>query len=84
MQMTPQSLQLKTSAGKKVIKELDTNEQAAGAKINSKKTYGLWTGKWKNRPDNPMNITWTSGNVKVLGIYLGNEKPNEYLLKRNI
>ena len=28
-----------------------------------------------------MGISWTSGNVKALGIYLGNQKPGETLLK---
>ena len=66
---------------KEVIKELEIYEKASGSKINPKKSYGLWTGSWKNRTDKPMNITWTNGNVKALGIYVGNDKPNETLLK---
>ena len=66
---------------KEVIKELKTYETASGAKINQKKTIGLWTGKWKNRTDRPIDIEWTSGNVKALGIYLGNNKPNEETLQ---
>ena len=66
---------------KEVIKELNLYESATGAKINKKKTFGLWTGNWKNRSDKPMGISWTSGNVKALGIYLGNQKPGETLLK---
>ena len=66
---------------KEVIKELETYEAASGAKINQKKTVGLWTGRWKNRTDKPLDISWTSGNVKALGIYLGNNKPNEETLE---
>ena len=66
---------------KEVIKELRIYEAASGAKINQKKTVGLWAGKWKNRTDSPMDIAWTSDNVKALGIYLGNNKPEEQTLQ---
>ena len=33
-------------------------------------------GSWKGRRTTPLNIiTWTSGNVKNLGIFFGNENP---------
>ena len=61
---------------KEVIKELELYESASEAKINYKKTKGLWTGNWKGRRISPMNtIKWTSADVKNLGIYFGNDKP---------
>ena len=60
---------------KEVIKDITDYELASGAKVNYKKTIGLWLGKWKNRTDKPLNITWTNGNVKSLGVYFGNDNP---------
>ena len=61
---------------KEVIKELDLYQSASEAKINYKKTKGLWAGSWKGRRISPIkNITWTSADVKNLGIYFGNENP---------
>ena len=69
---------------KEVYKDLQLYEEGSGAKINYGKTKGLWLGKWKNRTDDPFQelytdhnhkITWTSGNVRHLGIYVGNENP---------
>ena len=61
---------------KEVIKELDLYQSASEAKINYKKTKGLWAGSWKGRRIAPIkNITWTSADVKNLGIYFGNENP---------
>ena len=61
---------------KEVIKEIQDYEEASGAKINYKKTKGLWVGSWKNRRITPMNIKWTSKNVKMLGVYVGNDNPD--------
>ena len=60
---------------KEVIKDLAQYEEASGAKVNYKKTKGLWVGSWKGRRCTPMNIEWTSGNVKNLGVYFGNDRP---------
>ena len=60
---------------KEVFKELEFYEQATGAKINMKKTKGLWLGSWKSRKDSPVPITFTNTNVKTLGIYVGNADP---------
>ena len=69
---------------KEVYKELQDYEKASGARINYDKSKGLWLGKWKGRKDDPFEdlyvdrskcIKWTSGNVKHLGIYVGNSNP---------
>ena len=60
---------------KEVIKDLADYEKASGAKVNYGKTQGLWVGKWKGRTDTPMQITWTSKNVKTLGVFFGNDDP---------
>ena len=60
---------------KEVIKDISVFEQATSAKVNFRKTKGLWTGAWKNRTDSPMNMDWTSGNIFHLGIFVGNDNP---------
>ena len=60
---------------KEVIKELELYEQASEARVNYKKTKGLWTGNWRGRRTSPINIQWTSGNVENLGLYFGNKDP---------
>ena len=61
---------------KEVYKELTDYEDATGAKVNYKKTKGLWSGNWKGRRTSPIDINWTSANVKNLGIYFGNKNPD--------
>ena len=63
---------------KEVIKEIQNYEAASGAKVNYGKTKGLWVGKWKDRTDKPLGITWTNENVKNLGIYFGNDNPKQH------
>ena len=63
---------------KEVIKELDDYQLATGALVNYGKTKGLWTGHWMHRKDTPLNIKWTSGNVKNLGVYFGNANPAKH------
>ena len=58
---------------KEVIKDLTAFELASGSKFNYEKTKGLWCGTWKNCPDTPLNIKWTSKNVENLGVYFGND-----------
>ncbi len=60
---------------KEVIKEISQYEEASGAKVNYNKTKGLWAGSWKGRRNNPLDIQWTSKNVKNLGVYFGNDRP---------
>ena len=60
---------------KEVIKELSDYEEASDAKVNYKKSKGLWTGSWKGRRNKPMGIIWTSKNVKNLGVFFGNSNP---------
>lgn len=70
---------------KEVYKDLKDYELATGAKVNLEKTVGLWVGKWKGRTDDPFldidpeqtrKIEWTNKNVKYLGVYVGNDRPD--------
>ena len=70
---------------KEVYKELRAYEKATGAKVNYDKTNGLWVGKWKHRTDDPFHeiasedlrkIKWTNKNVKYVGVYVGNHRPD--------
>ena len=46
-------------------------ERGSGAKLNMDKCKGLWLGSWNGRTDSPVNISWSSIKVKVLGVFLG-------------
>ena len=50
-------------------------EEASGAKVNYNKPKGLWVGSWKGRRTSPIDIKWTSGDIKNVGVYFGNENP---------
>ena len=72
---------------KEVYKDLHLYEEGTGAKINYDKTQGLWLGRWKSRTDDPFEdlytmphqkIKWTNKNVKYLGIFVGNDRPDFY------
>lgn len=47
-------------------------ERGTGSKLNLLKCEGLWLGAWRARVDPPVAIQWTSGKIKVLGVYIGN------------
>ena len=72
---------------KEVYKDLNLYQEGSGAKINFEKTQGLWLGKWAHRTDDPFGslyaephhkIKWTNKNVRYLGIFVGNDKPDFY------
>lgn len=44
---------------------------ASGAKLNLKKTKGVWLGKWKSRSDHPFGISCVE-NCTLLRIKFGN------------
>ena len=45
---------------------------ASGAKINVKKSCGLWLGPWVDRVDAPFGFKWSTTSIKSLGIHIGN------------
>ncbi|MEW8548721.1 MAG: reverse transcriptase family protein, partial [Candidatus Thiodiazotropha sp.] len=55
------------------FKVLNCYEMSSGAKINKNKTFGLYTGAWKNKTPLFNEIQWTKTNVKTLGINHGYE-----------
>ncbi|MEC8831681.1 MAG: reverse transcriptase domain-containing protein, partial [Bacteroidota bacterium] len=69
---------------KEVYKELQDYEQATGAKVNLKKTKGLWVGAWKTRTDSPLGLTWTNENVENLGVFFGNKDPGKCTFQKII
>ena len=46
-------------------------EMGSGSKLNLGKCEGLWLGSWQGRSDAPVPIIWSSGMIKVLGIFIG-------------
>ena len=46
-------------------------ENGSGAKLNLAKCEGLWLESWNGRVDSPVDISWTSVKIKVLGVFIG-------------
>ena len=46
---------------------------ASGSQVNPDKCQGLWLGSNKYRRDTPLNYKWSSTEIKILGIYFGNQ-----------
>ena len=46
-------------------------ELGSGSKLNLSKSKGLWLGGWSGRLDPPNTLEWTSGMIKVLGVFIG-------------
>lgn len=49
-----------------------TYSKQSKAELNSQKSRGFWSGKWKSRVDNPLNYSWSNGGIEVLGIRFSN------------
>ena len=47
-------------------------EQGSGSRLNTQKTEGLWIGTSAGRSTGPVNITWVTDKLKILGVYFGN------------
>ena len=45
-------------------------ELGSGSKLNLSKPKGLWLGGWSGRLDPPITLEWTSGMIKVLGVFI--------------
>ena len=58
----------------KLFDLLNKYKLATNSKINKDKTEALWLGNWKDRIDRPLNLKWTTGEVKMLGVYIGNDR----------
>lgn len=59
------------SAIRATFSTYDLFERGTGSKLNLAKCRGLWLGSWRGRQDPPVAIQWTSGMIKILGIFIG-------------
>jgi len=57
-----------------LFKLFEKYESATNSKINKDKTEALWLGNWIGRTDTPLGLNWTSGEIKHLGVYVGNNR----------
>ena len=46
-------------------------EWGSGSRLNAQKTEGLWLGSAASKQTRPVNITWTTDKLKILGVYFG-------------
>ena len=49
-------------------------EWGSGSRLNAQKTEGLWLGSTAGKQTGPINITWTTDKLKILGVYFGTSK----------
>ena len=49
----------------------------SGSRLNQVKSKGLWLGSWRGRVDTLICVDWTSGTLKLLGIFLGSGNVEE-------
>ena len=43
----------------------------SGSRLNQVKSKGLWLDSWCGRVDTLVRLDWTSGTLKILGIFFG-------------
>ena len=46
-------------------------EWGSGSRLNAQKTEGLWLGSAAGKQTGPVNISWTTDKLKILGVYFG-------------
>ena len=46
-------------------------QNGSGSRLNTTKTEGLWIGRSAGRLTGPVNITWVTDKLKILGLYFG-------------
>ena len=51
----------------------------SGLEINTRKTEGMWLGRWKNKTDTPFSFRWPRDPIKAIGISISydEDKTNE-------
>ena len=55
----------------KAFRTINIFEKATGSRLNAQKTEGLWIGSSKGRSSGPVDITWVTDKLKILGVYFG-------------
>ena len=56
----------------KAFRIINIFERGSGSRLNSQKTEGLWLGPLTGPSHGPVNITWVTDKLKILGVYFGN------------
>ena len=63
-----------TESVRKILILVELYELVSGAKLNKSKTFGMWLGRWRGRPDQPCNLTWSSECRTFYGVYFGTDE----------
>ena len=66
-----------TDAIKAVFDTYAVFASGSGSRLNQAKSKGLWLGSWCGRVDTPVRLDWTSGTLKILGIFFGSGNVEE-------
>ena len=53
---------------------INVYEQGSGSKLNLNKTKGMWLGSKQGQTTGPIDITWVTDQLKLLGIYVGSDQ----------
>ena len=49
---------------------IERYEHASGAKLNQRKTNGIFLGKWKHKSPGPVDISWVTS-AQIVGLFYG-------------
>ena len=66
-----------TDAIKAVFDTYAVFASGSGSRLNQVKSKGLWLGSWHGRVDASVRLDWTSGTLKVLGVFIGSGNVDE-------
>ena len=64
--------------------QLQEFEAFAGVKYNRKKCFGLWLGKNRYNIEKPLDFTWSSYEIKILGYIYGYSEENWFQVRTKI
>ena len=60
-----------TDAIKAVFDTYTVFASVSGSRLTQVKSKGLWLGSWCGPVDTPVHLDWTSGTLKIFGIFFG-------------
>ncbi|UYV84669.1 hypothetical protein LAZ67_X003051 [Cordylochernes scorpioides] len=65
-----------------VVKKIfEDFRRASGIRVNSGKSQGLWCGRWRNRTDFPLDISWNREKINSLAALRGGRNAHSWLAK---
>ncbi|KAM7291885.1 hypothetical protein ISCGN_025185 [Ixodes scapularis] len=67
-----------------VLEELESYGRCSGARINKNKSKGSWLGEWATKPSEFMDVKWSTGVEKYLGVPMDRSVPTSQQWKQKL